>query len=155
MKLLLPLLSIFFLLSYDGIAQDTVFHKVTTEYESTITKHRYDLYAIAKYFGKIDTVFKYDYGAYMHVKIDDVVIVNNHHFCIYETVNNVSYSVYEYTGHKWVPLMGGALFFFNNSNEKVDVSVMDKDKIRVTRPQKTVIYKLDFLRKAIEVYDDK
>lgn len=158
MKSILCLYIFFLIFSCAVTAQerDTVFHKRSSDkYEATVLKKGYHHLYTVKYRGYADSVWRWDFGAYMDVRILDIVVEDDKYMSINSTADDLGYAIYEYKGGKWQPLMGGILRFFNNSSDKIEALIIGKDKIQVKEKEKITIYKLDFVRKTIEVYDDK
>lgn len=137
-----------------GYAQDTVFHKTTEKYEALVSQSGYNHVYILKHDRKVDTVWTWEYGAYMKIQIFDIVYFRNYHISLNSTGYDIGYSVYEQQTGKWEPLMGGILAFLTDTRKKVDASIIDGDKFRLVEEdgQETIL-KINFTNKTLERYD--
>lgn len=132
---------------------DTVFHKLDKQFEATVLLNGlHHLYTV-KYNGKTETVWQWDYGGYMGVKILDIMVVNNKFISINSTADDIGYSVYEFKDGKWTPMMGGVLRFLNQTDAKTTCKILAEDKIKLDIGDKTNYYKLDFVKKVVSFSD--
>lgn len=135
-------------------AQDTVFYKADKNYEALVTQSGYNHVYLLKYDRKVDTVWVWEYGAYMKIHIFDIVYSRNYHISLNSTGYDIGYSVYEQRAGKWQPLMGGILAFLTDTRNKVSVSILDGDKFRLVEEDgRESILKINFANKTLEPYD--
>jgi hypothetical protein len=142
---------IFIIVSHlESNAQDTIFHKVNKEYEVTVLKKGYHHLYTAKFEGRTDSVWQWDYGGYEGIKILDIIIFDGYHISINSTSYDTGYSVYEYKNKEWKPLIGGTLFFFNEKYYLVQEAKAEKNKLEIKCNGNIFIYKINFEKKTIE-----
>lgn len=137
-------------------AQDTIFQKIEKDYQITFTKSGYHIYALIQdRYKLIDTVFRYDYGAYMGTKIKDAALFDNVFICIYDGGDGMFFSNHKLEMKNWSPIVGGYFFFFSQG-EKNDylVSILSKEKVEVSKGVKKVIYLFDHIKKTVSVSKD-
>jgi|GEM_PF-3205729 len=156
MKFLFVLFTLLFFGGQNICAQNTIFSKMEKNQHVYFEKDTHHIYAL---FQKnrdeqIDTIFRYDYGVYMNVKIKDASVHENVFMCVYRSLDGVFFINYSYENGKWSPLLGGYLFFIA-PGEKDDYQVSIKSKERVVVRQiekgKKNIYLYDYNKKIVSV----
>jgi len=137
-------------------AQDTIYSKIEKDYQIIFKKSGYHIYALCQKFGveRSDTVFRYDYGAYMAMRVKDAALHENVFMCVYSSMDGVFFTNYSYDDGKWGPSLGGFLFFLAQG-EKDDyrASIISKEKVVVRQGEKGKknIYLYDYNKKTVKL----
>ena len=142
-------------------SQDTIYRKPFKEYEALVIKKGYHLLFVAKHNNKIDSIFRYDYGAYLRASVIDILIENDKYYLVYESGDYIGYLVRQHAENDWPHLMGGPLRFLGRSSAKVEAKIEDGGVIKLYETEqgetqaKVTTYMLDFVNKVISKQSDK
>ena len=139
MRQILLFIVLVFLFAGQLDAQDTIYSKIEKRYQIVFKKSGYHIYALCQKYGaeRSDTVFRYDYGAYMAMSVKDAALHENVFMCVYSSMDGVFFTNYSYEDGKWVPSLGGFLFFLAQG-EKDDyrASIISKEKVVLRKGKK-------------------
>lgn len=156
MKFLFVLISFCIFGGQNINAQDTIFSKTEKDYRLIFKKSGYHIHALLHKNNteRIDTVFRYDYGAYKGMKVKDAAVHDNIFMCVYRSMNGLFFINSAFKDEKWSPILGGYLFFFAQG-EKDDyrVSIISKEKVVIRQGEKGKknIYLYDYNKKTVKV----
>jgi hypothetical protein len=120
-------------------AQDTIFSKIEKNKHVFFKKDTHHIYALFQKNRdeKIDTIFRYDYGVYMNVKVKDASVHENVFMCVYRSMDGIFFTNYSYENGKWSPLLGGYLFFLApREKDDYQVSIKSKERVEVRQGDK-------------------
>ena len=141
--------------SVDQVLQEVCL-EIEKRYQIVFKKSGYHIYALCQKYGaeRSDTVFRYDYGAYMAMSVKDAALHENVFMCVYSSMDGVFFTNYSYEDGKWVPSLGGFLFFLAQG-EKDDyrASIISKEKVVLRKGDKGKknIYLYDYKKKTVKV----
>lgn len=161
MKILFCTLALVMSINCVCYSQDTIYRKPFSEYEALVIKKGYHLLFVVKHDNKIDSIFRYDYGAYLGAFVIDLLIENDKYYLVYGSGDYIGYLVRQRAENNWPHLMGGPLRFLDRDSAKVEAKIEEGGVIKLYETEqgetqaKVTTYMLDFVNKVISKQSDK